>query len=771
MSVLAIYRKNIKTTKMYKILFTIFLLYFFDSNAQRFNSTVFNELPEDYQLYPRNINNESLININGQVEFLGWKYFSVQIFREERKIAYHKSLINYNGNIGKFSFSPISIKAELAEYSFKVFGINTQNDSVEIVNRQHIVAGDAYVIAGQSNALALLNENVYQNKFARTYGAYLSQNPNSGWALSEYGNDRVGLLGGGIQKSIIEKYKIPVCIINQAVGGITIETSLVRDANNIENNSNNYGLTYYRVKKAGFLNGGIKAWIWRQGEAESSGGAALWGNQFDKLYKFWHTDYPKINKYYIFQTSLLSTKEPAGLLRDFQRRTKSIYPDIDNITCIGTQGYDGVHYDAIGHVQTYQELFRMIDRDIYGEKYPLSINSPNIQKAFFSKVDKTEITLLFEKDQKMIWTEDTLLLDKKGVLMKQYLRNNFYFDGNSLNNLVSTGKAVSNFIILSLNSSPPNNKFNYLPTYHNNQQFEVFGGPFLRNTTGMRAFSFDQVIIEEFLSLTAYPLSLPQISINPVSSKSLIINWKTIKGSKYYILEKKESQNESYQVLAQLDSAKIEYIDVGLKPNTTYYYRLKAINDYTETDFMESFAVTLAKLSQPEVTIETGSYKSLKFSWKTILNATSFILEKRLSQSEPFKEIAKLDNSKTEYQDDELKENTMYFYRIKASGDKTESEYTVFQAKTFSILAAEKEENEEMIRVYPNPANSQINISFKNSFQGQINISDIKGNILYENGIMKKLEFIVPIDKYPKGIYFINFKYDNQVISKKIIFY
>jgi hypothetical protein len=756
---------------MNKILTVILLLYFFDCNAQRFNSTVFNELPEDYQLYPRNTNNEGLINIYGQVEFLGWKYFSVQILRDEKKIDYQKAVISYAGNIGKFSFKTISIKAELAEYSFKIFGVNTQNDSVEIVNRQHVVAGDAYVIAGQSNALALLNENVYQNKFARTYGANLSQNPNSSWALSEYGNDRVGLIGGGIQKSIIEKYKIPVCIINQAIGGISITASLYRDAYNVENSTNNYGLTYLRVKKAGLLNGGIKAWIWRQGEAESSGGASQWGEQFDKLYKFWHIDYPDIKKYYIFQTGLLSTNEPAGLLRDFQRRTKTIYSDVDNITCIGTKGYDGVHYAAIGHVQTYQELFRMIDRDFYGQKYSENVNSPNVQKAFFSKPDKTEITIEFEKDQKMIWTEDTLLLDKNGVLVKQFMRNNFYFDGNSINNLVVSGKAISNQIILTLQAAPPKSRFNYLPTYHNNQQFEVFGGPFLTNKVGMRTFSFDQVLIEDFSLKNIVSLNSPEITVSPISFQSLSITWKSIKGCKYFVLERKATDKGIFQEIVRLDSTKSEYLDKTLSPNTTYFYRLKAINDFTESGAVEGSSTTFAKLSQPEVLMEAESFKSIKISWKPVVNATAYLLERKSIDSEPFKEIVRLDNTKIEYRDSELKDNTTYYYRMKALGDKSESDYVNLQAKTLSILSAEEEMNNEVFKVYPNPANSQINISFIKTINGLLNMTDIKGTILFEFDVKKKPELIIPIDKYQKGIYFLNFKNEGQNFSKKMIIF
>jgi hypothetical protein len=54
----------------------------------------------------------------------------------------------------------------------------------------------------------------------------------------------------------------------------------------------------------------------------------------------------------------------------------------------------------------------MIDCDLYKAKFTENINFPNIGKAYFSKEDRTRITLEFESDQKMVWVEDTPLDDK-----------------------------------------------------------------------------------------------------------------------------------------------------------------------------------------------------------------------------------------------------------------------------------------------------------------------------------------------------------------------
>ena len=668
--------------------FTLLLLFlFFSSKAQRIEKTTFDKLPDNLQLYPRNEKDEAQVPISGQIEEAGWQYFSVQIFREDRLIGYQRTNLLYSDNIGKFQFTPITIKAELAEYHFKIFVINAQKDSTQIVFREHVVAGDAYLIGGQSNALALVTDIItpYRNKFARSYGAAYPFEPMA-WELTEFGNHRVGQLGGGIQRKIIEKYKIPVCIINQAVGGINLGLSLQRNANNLGDLSNNYGITYARVQKAGFLNGGIKALIWRQGENESSGGSYFWGGLFDQLFNYWRQDFPDIKQYYIFQVGLIAWPERyAGALRDYQRRTKTIYaPFVENIACVGTKGYDGIHYDSSGHNQTNTELFRMIDRDLYKAKFTENINSPNVQKVYFSKADRTQITLEYEPDQKMVWVEDTLLYDKRGNPVRQFMKNMFFFgENNTFNDMVASGRSVDNKIILTLNNPPPaKNIINYLPAYHDDAIFTQFGGPFLKNTIGMRAFSFDEVVIQPYIAANFAPLLIPELSVEDITFQSLKLSWKTVNQAKSYVLQRKINSNGNFQDKAKLGADKTTYQDSLLKENTTYYYRLKALGDKPESEYGTAEALTLSKLNLPELSVNIVSYQSLKVTWKAIPKANFYILERKATPSDSFKELIKLGAEKTVYADSVLKDNTTYFYRIKAYGTNTESDLATTQATT-----------------------------------------------------------------------------------------
>ena len=115
------------------------------SIGQRIYSVVFDNLPQDYQLYPRTDKNEAIVPVNGQIELANWKYLSVVVFRNKVQYQYQRSEIKYNvkGDIGTFDLKPL-IKSELAEYDFQIYASQTGKDSVLMAERKNIVAGDAY---------------------------------------------------------------------------------------------------------------------------------------------------------------------------------------------------------------------------------------------------------------------------------------------------------------------------------------------------------------------------------------------------------------------------------------------------------------------------------------------------------------------------------------------------------------------------------------------------------------------------------------------------
>ena len=108
----------------------------------------FNTLPKDYQLFPRDINNQAVINISGTVDSAGYDSIYVNLLRNNEIYSQDTLELVFVESTAEFHFSPI-INAELAEYS-----INIYVDTILVAERNNIVSGDVYLINGQSNAVA-----------------------------------------------------------------------------------------------------------------------------------------------------------------------------------------------------------------------------------------------------------------------------------------------------------------------------------------------------------------------------------------------------------------------------------------------------------------------------------------------------------------------------------------------------------------------------------------------------------------------------------------
>ncbi len=271
------------------IITLLFLLIGHSGWAQRINAITFDKLPQDYQLYPRNAQSEAQIPISGRVEEEGWQYVSVQLFRDRQAIGYKRAPVSYADGKGRFTVDPFTIRAEKAEYDLKLYLVKG-TDSVNVVNRTNIVAGDVYVFAGQSNASAFFRET-RTNEFCRTFGKVSGTygadpyNPaDTAWAMVNQTMlaQNVGTFAFEFQRLILEKYGIPTCLINGAVHWSIMALFANRTASNPADLTNGYGRMLYRLQKAG-VDKAVKALDLQAGRVGSVWGGQLLGELFRYL--------------------------------------------------------------------------------------------------------------------------------------------------------------------------------------------------------------------------------------------------------------------------------------------------------------------------------------------------------------------------------------------------------------------------------------------------------------------------------------------------------
>jgi hypothetical protein len=99
--------------------------------GQLLENISFTELPQDFQLFPRDANRNAIIPLKGTV-LNRWKTVSVVVFRENKVFTYQKAKITAPAN--NFNLTP-TIKAEKAEYSFKIYASDNDKDSTFIIRQ------------------------------------------------------------------------------------------------------------------------------------------------------------------------------------------------------------------------------------------------------------------------------------------------------------------------------------------------------------------------------------------------------------------------------------------------------------------------------------------------------------------------------------------------------------------------------------------------------------------------------------------------------------
>lgn len=381
---------------MYKqlqtILFVLVCVCWSVSYAQTpMNLTVF---PKNQQLYPRDLSTN-----NGRIEFSGtptsayYQSIRLLIYKNDSLVTNDSAFLNSNQS---YDFSEV-FPAGKFRYKMMVYLNNGISDSL-FFQASDLLVGDAILISGQSNATAgnfnysgFANTN-YQDSFIRSFGNF-SNIFDSSWYIADgdtaYVAGAVGQWGLVMAKLMLDKYGIPIAIINAARGSSPIEFF---QKNRIDpgDTSTNYWKTYNRVFQAG-LTKRLRSIMFYQGENDAQN--ADWHDSFfTELYSDWQDDYSGMVKNYVVQVRF-GCGDPSLELREFQRQFEFKLKGVQTMTVNGLNGHDGCHFNFTnGYEELGKNFASVFSRDLHNDTIP-NINPLNIKYAYYSNAANTELTL------------------------------------------------------------------------------------------------------------------------------------------------------------------------------------------------------------------------------------------------------------------------------------------------------------------------------------------------------------------------------------------
>lgn len=361
----------------------------------------FTQFPLHKQLVGRDLsNNLGSVRIEGSVDFTGANFQKIYVECLRDGVLYATQQQSLDGSLPQDDFAFVfQIPAELANYTFRVYGLDGVN-ALLLAEANEVVAGDVYIIEGQSNAEAPRRSDscyMYESPFIRVYaGGMPFENNllnNNNWYYGQgdgnrFTNGNTGQWGLKFAREIVDKYQIPVAIFNGAHGGKEI-AFFQRPIDYSTSVASNYGRLYYRLNKTG-LKEFVRAVLWSQGERDGSPGIGTTTDSYKAMFlalrDAWYEDFPAIQGLYIFQSRNGCTAPMHDIMeiKEAQRQLAMENSDIQIISTAGLDFFnDNCHFNFVGGYEEFAaRLFALVDRDIYGASIPPDSDSPLILNAY-----------------------------------------------------------------------------------------------------------------------------------------------------------------------------------------------------------------------------------------------------------------------------------------------------------------------------------------------------------------------------------------------------
>jgi hypothetical protein len=373
------------------------------------------QAPSDHQLFPRDpATDNAVVHIAGTVAQTGTTAVRLDVARDGQAQSSVSVLVSGAG--ASFSFAP-QIRASLDSYSFSLYTVSGSTTTLQD-SWSDVVAGDVFLVNGQSNAAArkrfASNPNDVagntnssdgdQSLWVRTFGSSTSDptasTQDDNWQEAEGDGYQVSGSIGQYALSLghqeVAAYGIPIAILEGAQDAEPV-TFFQRNAAAPADPATNYGRLLGRAERAG-VEDQIRGIFWYQGESDNDNVASQTSG-FKSLLSDWKTDYPGVQHVYAHQIrngclAPSGAAQPSYEEREAQREYESL-PGVTvlSTTGISGQGPDNCHYYYVGG---YQELAThdlvAMARDYYGGSSVAS-TAPDPLKAWFSTADHTEITI------------------------------------------------------------------------------------------------------------------------------------------------------------------------------------------------------------------------------------------------------------------------------------------------------------------------------------------------------------------------------------------
>lgn len=444
------------------------------------------EQPEDGQFYARDGRNEGTLYYNGTLVEEADAVF-LKLYADDKLIK----TVSAKPRADHSYALAVKLKPGLIKYRVE-FGTRFGGREAVRHTATNLVCGDAFLIDGQSNALATdtgEKSPPETHEWIRSYGRPpANANTPLGnlwchpvWKAQKGEKAELGWWGMELAKRLVESQQVPIFIINGAVGGTRIDQHR-RNAANPTDLSTIYGRTLWRVQQAK-LTCGIRGILWHQGENDQGADGPTGGFGWETYQPFfvemaagWKQDFPNVQHYYVFQiwpnSCAMGGRDGSGdRLREKQRTLPQLFSNLSIMSTLGVRPPGGCHFPLTGWAEFARLIQPLIERDHYGKVPATSVTPPDLRHASYAGGARDTIALEF--DQPVVWAKA--------------LAGQFYLDGEE--DKVASGSVSGNVLTLKLKTPSVAQRVTYLKEISWSQDILLLGA------NGLPALTFCEVPI------------------------------------------------------------------------------------------------------------------------------------------------------------------------------------------------------------------------------------------------------------------------------------
>ncbi len=284
----------------------------------------------------------------------------------------------------------------------------------------------------------------------------------------------------------------------------------------------------------------------------------------------------------------------------------------------------------------------------------------------------------------------------------------------------------------------------------------------------------------------SYTPQIPEI-INPNNNETTlrikpIFMWESFDENLKYHLQVGDRSTFSFKLIDEddIEGNELNSINYNLKPETEYFWRIRAKDGDLYSNWSETFKFTTGKMPQETQLISpinngiVVKEEDWTFSWEKEDNASNYLLTVySFNVENQLQDSVKVDIESTSFiikESDFENRNMFTSWNISTYNSGMlggVSETWIFEPRD---MASAKLNTEEDVVIYPNPVDNFVTLSVlnQNFYNSKLKLYDMKGNLLINQVLNENKQTLNMVD-FSSGMYLIIIEQDNKFYFSKII--